>query len=395
MCPNRQRLFDHRSTPGALLGCVAWIHRYDHTTSVFRKEQRTSSFVRGIRDQLIPGCIRYAFCQTMILKHVVNAQIFKGDHAKTIHPLPTQLMSKVLASVDDPLVDMLNCFPSLRSFRRSFFSLREFSLGLRQFLLVLTEETRVGNFFAIRESRKAFQSNIHSDCQIVERHGFDFHLASEAGIPIAHRISLNGERLDPAFDGTMLDDLQNTNFGNQHTLVQQFKTRLLEGETIVSAISPKTWIAWFLASFHSTKETLECQIDSFLDILQYLRMDTLQFRMLLFPKGEQLVHVVQRKGFLFPLPGIFASGQRLVEYPTTKFQRPIEFCSLAFGKLEAILESFHPICRSIGHGGCFCILLERTHVLFYNHALSRVRLAPCICSVSPLLKQGTLRRNFW
>src|SRR5271157_894130 len=270
----------------------------------------------------------------------------KAIMPKRSTPLPTQLMSKILASVGDPLVDMLNCFPSLRSFRRSFFSLREFSLSLRQFLLVLTEETRVGNFFAIRESRKAFQSNIHSDGQIAERHGFGFHLASEAGIPIAHHISLNGERLDPAFDGTMLDDLQNTNFGNQHTLVQQFKTRLLEGETIVSAISPKTWIAWFLASFHSTKETLECQIDSCLDILQYLRMETLQFRMLLFPKGEQLVHVIQRKGFLFPLPGIFSSGQRLVKYPTTKFQRPIEFCSLAFGRLEAILESFHPICRS-------------------------------------------------
>ncbi len=39
----------------------------------------------------------------MILKHVVNVQIFKDDYAKTIHPLPTQLMSKVLASI--PMAD--------------------------------------------------------------------------------------------------------------------------------------------------------------------------------------------------------------------------------------------------------------------------------------------------
>ena len=148
MHTNRQRFLDHRSTPGALLGCVARIHRYDHTTSI-------SSFVRGVRDQLIPGRIRYAFCQTMILKHVVNAQIFKDDHAKTIHPLATQLMSKVFPAIGDPLVDMLNGFTPLRSIRRSFFSLREFSLSLRQFLLVLTEETRVGNFFAIRESSQS------------------------------------------------------------------------------------------------------------------------------------------------------------------------------------------------------------------------------------------------
>jgi len=55
------------------------------------------------------------------------------------------------------------------------------------------------------------------------------------------------------------------------------------------------------------------------------------------------IDIVPRKGFLFLFPAVFASGQRLIEYPTTKFQRPSKLGALAFGRLEAILESFHRI----------------------------------------------------
>ena len=97
MHPDGQRLLNQSSTARVLLRCVAWTNRYDTTTSVL-------SFVRPVRYQLVPGCIRDALCQTMILKHVPDVQFFECDHAKTAYPFPPNLMGKVFAPVGNTLM---------------------------------------------------------------------------------------------------------------------------------------------------------------------------------------------------------------------------------------------------------------------------------------------------
>ena len=205
---------------------------------------------------------------------------------------------------------------------------------------------------------KTFKSYVRPDCQFIEWLGFGFYNTRQASNPITNSIPLNGECLDPALDGTLQDNPDCANFGNEQTLArrQQFETRLLEGEASVLATAPKTWVAWLFACLHSTKERLESQINSLLNVLQNLRMDTHQFGMFSFPKSEPFIRVVQRKGFLFLLPGVFASGQRLIEYPPTKFQRPIEFGSLVPGRLEAILECSHHIAHVFYFTAMSCFL---------------------------------------
>ena len=210
-------------------------------------------------------------------------------------------------------------------------------------MLITTKEAWIFNLHSIGERGKTFKSYVHPDCQFIVGQGFGLHFAGETGIPVANSIPLNSECLDPALHRTMQNDPHCANFGNEQIIArrEQLETRLLEGETSVPTVSPKTRVAWLFARLHSTKESPESQINSLLNILQNLRMDTRPFGMISFPKGEQFIRVVQRKGFLFLLPGVFTSGQRLIEYPTTKFQRPIEFGALALGRLEAILESLH------------------------------------------------------
>ena len=159
-------------------GCVAWINRYDTTTSVL-------SFVRGVRDQLLPGCIRDALSQTMILKHVPDSQVFKRDHAETVDQFTTNLMSKVFAPVGNALVDMLNGLAPFGSFGRSFFSPREQALHLRQFLLSMTKEAGIFNLHPIGERGKAFRSCVAPDCQAIVGQGLGIHFTGEAGIPVA------------------------------------------------------------------------------------------------------------------------------------------------------------------------------------------------------------------
>jgi hypothetical protein len=272
----------------------------------------------------------------MVLKHVPDIQFFECDHSKTAYQFPAQLMGKVLATIGNPLTDMLNRLAPLCSFGRSFFSPREKVLHLRQFFLILTKEAGIFNLHPIGERGKTFKSHVHPDCHFIEWQGFGFHFTGQAGIPVANRIPLNSECLDPALDGTPILEMS-----RPLPAGSQSKPDCLKVSLDYRPYSPKTRVAWLFACLHSTKETLESQIHSLLNVLQDLGMDTHQFGMFSFPKSEPLIRVVQRKGFLFLLPGIFASGQRLIEYPTTKFQRPIELGALAPGRLEAILEGSH------------------------------------------------------
>ncbi len=110
MNSNGKRLLDHCSSASrAYPGCVARINQYDHTTSIF-------SFVGGVLYQLIPGCIRDTFRQAMVLKHVLDVQLFKSQQTKAVHQITTAFVSKIPATVGDTLVDMSDCFASPGSF---------------------------------------------------------------------------------------------------------------------------------------------------------------------------------------------------------------------------------------------------------------------------------------
>jgi hypothetical protein len=334
MNSNSKRLLNHRTAARALPRCVSGFNQHDHTTSIH-------SFVRGVLNQLTPGSIRNAFCQAMILKHVLDTQIFKSHKSKGVYQFTTFLVSKVPTPIGNALMDGLHCFAPLRSFGRSLLCLREFALCFCKFLFISAQETRIGDSISVREFSKALQTHIYSNCQIIAGHWLRVYLTSETSIPISHRVPLNCEGLDLPFQRAMQNNSHGPDFGQEQTIIKKFKTELLESEAIVPTITPKTWIPRFLSRLHPAKECLESQVNTLLNILQNLRENAFQFRMFLLPEGEHLICIVQRKRFMLLLPGILASGKRLVIDPTAKFQRLNQLRSLAPGWLQAILESFH------------------------------------------------------
>ena len=95
--------------------------------------------------------------------------------------------------------------------------------------------------------------------------------------------------------------------GNHHPVIQQLKPRLLEGEAIVSAITLETRITSFMRAFlHAAKERLKCKVNSFLHILQNLRMYLLEFRVFTLPRSQHFICVIQGYGSLLTLPRILA-----------------------------------------------------------------------------------------
>jgi hypothetical protein len=222
------------------------------------------------------------------------------------------------------------------SFGGSPLRLREFALCSGKFFFLSAEETRILDPFSRRKRGKALQPQIDPDGQIIERQWLRLYLASETGIPVSKSIPSDGERFDLAFHGTMQDHFHRSNFGKEQAVLPQRKPKLLEGETMVAIIATKPRIARFLSCLHSSKERLERQIHTLLDILQDLREHLPQFRMLL-------------------LPCPLASGQRLVVDPTAHLQRLQESGSLAPGGLKAILERFLHMRSSTVHLGVLLV----------------------------------------
>lgn len=207
--------------------------------------------------------------------------------------------------------------------------------------------------------------------------GFGFDLAREAGVPISHSIPLDGEGFYLAFDETMKNDFHDPDFRKKQTLVQKFKAKLFEGETIVPPIPAKARIARLLARLHSTKEGLEGHINPRLHILQDLRKHSSQFGMVLLPEGEQLVGIVQRERFVLVLPGMFARGQRFVVDPPTQRQRLHQLGALALGGFQAILERFHPRSSAV-HSNAFLVFEVWLHdgTGRITHCRDEIRMGP-------------------
>lgn len=154
MNTNRQIFLNHCPTAGASLGCVARINQHTLSTSIL-------SFVLSVLCKLIPGCIRDAFREAVVLKHSLSIQLFQCDDPVLINQLTGEFVSKVFAAVGDALVNMTNCKSAFPPFGRTLLRLREFPLGLRKFVFVPAKEAGIVNLLASREGSETCQTNIY------------------------------------------------------------------------------------------------------------------------------------------------------------------------------------------------------------------------------------------
>ena len=111
--PVRKRLCDDHATSGAPLRGVPGVHQDHMGASIFR-------FARSDRDELIPGDIGYAFCQTVVLLHISDVQILEHDCTEPIHQLTGGLMSKIEPSISDPFMNVRDDLPGFLPFRSAF-----------------------------------------------------------------------------------------------------------------------------------------------------------------------------------------------------------------------------------------------------------------------------------
>ena len=199
MYTHRERLLHNPTTPRTSLGCAVGIDQHHTTTSLFR-------FVPSALYQSIPGRIRDAFGQVVILEHPLVIQLLKGNDAVLIDQLAGKFVGEVLPAVGNALVNVCHDFTPSRSFGGAFLGFRKFALCFRKFSLVLAKETGIGDLLTTGEGGETLQPYINAHCPFTFRQWPGFNFTREARIPVPHPIPLNIQGLDLTFNRPVLGD---------------------------------------------------------------------------------------------------------------------------------------------------------------------------------------------
>jgi hypothetical protein len=236
------------------------------------------------------------------VEHVLYAEVLEYQCAVCVHKFPAQFMGKVFSSVGNALMDVGDDLAAFGGF-----VLGIPALCPPKFNLISAKETWIAHSQTIRERCKGCQTHVNSNSTIVVGQSRRFYFTSKTGVPIPHSVSLYVQGLYASLDGAVLDYFDRSDFGNHHPVIQQLKPGLLEGEAIVSAITLETRITNFIrACLHAAKERLKSKVNSFLHILQNLRMYLLEFRVFTLPRSQHFIRVIQGYGALLTLPRILA-----------------------------------------------------------------------------------------
>jgi hypothetical protein len=335
MHPNAQ-IFGHQLlTLTTALAGIPRVNQYDALASLFR-------FARRVPHELIPRRIRYAFRQTVVFEHPLRIQVLKNKRSETIEQLPAFLMGKVRALICDPLVDASDNFSAFRPIQTTLFSFGQFPLHFRQFVFFSSEKARIGDLLTIRQGSERREAKIYSNGTPIWRKRLWRDNHTKADKPLASGRTPQRNRLDLPFDRTMQDDLDRPDLAkDERATVQSHAIAVLWiGDAVVAPKLFETGIAWVFTGLDAAKECLECRIDPNMNVLQDLRINTLQVRASSLPDRQHLDRIIQLQRFLALLPGLFACGKHLVIDPAARLKLLLKNALLAFGQAEAIFERF-------------------------------------------------------
>ena len=326
------------STPAACLTGISWIDLHELPASFFR-------FAGQFTEELRPGRVTHAFCQTMVVSHVVDVQVFDADDPKPVSNLPTFLMSEGITLEGDPLMHTRNHLALFGSFLGTLLKCGELALHARQVLLFLTEKARVRNLLPCRKARKGFESNVNPHAFGTFRQTFGFALDRERDVPLASRGTLDRTRFDLARNRAMVDHLDAADLGETDTVIMgETEARLWEGEGVIPVLALKAGIARFLSLFSETaEECLESQVNAYRHVLQNLRMNARKRWTFLFKNRKGILLLKTGEGDTVSLIGSFAHFQQVVIEPTALIKSLVQLLDLFLGWIETVLVHFQHV----------------------------------------------------
>ena len=332
--PFRQRHGLPMVTPTAILRRVGRIDFESSSASFFR-------FAEQLVKKSRPGGICNALGKTMVVGHALHMQVFHGNDAVVIDDLAAFLVSEIIPPESDALMDTGNGFAMFATFWRPFGKLRMLALHFGKSLLFLAKKAWVGYFFTRGEGREGFQSNINSHLGRKFRQSLRFAFNRKRDIPLASARPMHRTRFEFPLDGTMIDHLDTSQFGEADALIMgDAKATLGKGEGVIAVHSSKPREARLLSGFAASEEGFEGQINAYRNVLEELGMDTFERRTFLFQDRKGLLLLIEREAFAILLIGCLPTFKQVVIEPTALFKCLVELLDLLLIRKETILKHF-------------------------------------------------------
>jgi hypothetical protein len=117
------------------------------------------------------------------------------------------------------------------------------------------------------------------------------------------------------------DDLHVSDLREVKAVSIKFESRLRVRETVVSSFSLESRISRISPCLHPPEKRFERKVYAHLNVLENLRINSIQFGPFLLPLGQDLVGLVERDGMLFLFPGILSQCKSIVIDPPTDLKR--------------------------------------------------------------------------
>ena len=315
---------------------VSGINQYHSSPSFFR-------FGGCVLYELIPGYIGHALVDGLLAVglHPNNVQIFKHNDLALLNQFPAFFVGKVPAPVGNALMNMVQGTDCLAPFRTSLRQAGDFALDALQVLFVSPEPSLPLDFPPIGELPKGGQAQVDTDNFVCGRQGLWFNDAGKTGIPVPQPVTPDSQGFYLFINRAMKFDPDITDLRkSQSGVIAKRKPGLFEGEAIVSARPFETGESRRLTGFHPPKEGFESQVNALLNILQHLRVNSLEFRPVCLPEGEHPIGVVEAGSLSPGFIKLLALLKRFVVRPPAVLKGVIQFCSLCLCGKQSILERF-------------------------------------------------------
>lgn len=320
------------STSRTILTGIAWIYSNVLSTSVL-------SFVGKKCCKLPPSYISDALSKAVVMNHAIDAQILNSYDAKAVDNAFAILVSKVLPSVRNTLMDMrnnLSLFSSSRSALRFF---GQSSLSFSQRLLICPEEVGIGNGLSSGQGSETPQSDINAHHLTGFWERLIFHFTGKGYKPLASPSAPNTTGLNPTFNRTMDDSLHRADFRQSDSVGIDRISTLGIGKAIIPTSTTKSRIARLFSRFYPPEESLKSEVNPHSHILQYLAMNSGKRGTPPFQYRKLINLAIHTKRLFAFFPGCLPLFKKMVVKPAALIQSMLHSSYLAFRGIEPIFES--------------------------------------------------------
>lgn len=332
----RECLLNKFSTVRALLACVAWVNKYDASTSPF-------CLVRSTTHKLRPSYIAYTFTNRFegFVLHLVNVKFLKNNSLIFIHKSAREFMCKITTFIGNLLVDTCHNFAFLCSFYGKVRCFRKLSLCLNQSMLICLEEPWIGNLFSSGERGERLQPYVNTKDRIGCGKWLGlFNFTNNNCIPLVCGSSTNSTGFGNAINSLMMFEFYRTYFVKFKPVVNNYKSILVLWirYAIVSILAAKTRIARLVTIFNSPKKFLKRIINSFLCVVETVCIGIRYGWIALSPFADKTTSVIKSQRFFSFFPRLFSDLKCFIVYPSTSIEGCFQCLDLFGSGINSVFE---------------------------------------------------------